>query len=76
VTTAALPYQIVSTVHLASFDRVLNETVEGTQVKALWLATRDAVTVFVPDSVDFVAGARTLILARGAELDKLYGIAS
>lgn len=68
----ALPYRILSVVYTPEWDPQSNTTVSGKRVKALWLATQDVISVFVPDTAAFAAGADQLIRAEGSEIDKLY----
>lgn len=70
----ALPYQIVSVVQHPEWNEGLQTTVQGSTVKAIWLATNSVVSVFVPATADLVQGSDQLIRARGAQLDQLFAV--
>lgn len=68
------PYQVTEVVHLDKWVDASQSTVSGRRVKALWIPTQDVITVFVPDTADFVPASDQLIRARGEQLNELYGI--
>lgn len=70
----AVPYQITQVIHMDKWMQGQQDTVSGRQVKALWIPTQDYITVFVPDSADFVPAADQLIRAQGEQLNELYGV--
>lgn len=70
----ALPYTTISVVPVTEWDEGTQTSVAGKRVKALWIATQDIVSVFVPNTADFAPAADQLIRAQGAQYNKLYGV--
>lgn len=70
------PYRILTKSHVVKWDTQLQESIEGWEVKALWLATQTVIPVFVSDAHDLVQGVDQLVRAKGAELDALQALSA
>jgi hypothetical protein len=70
--TDVKPYRVVAENHVVKWDNQLQQSVEGWDVKALWLATQTIIPVFIPDGRDLNAGVDLLVRAQGTELDRLH----